>query len=167
MFAQLGDIRLNLITYFDGLSASKKIEYAEHATIEGKPKLQYIGEALETITIKLSLHTDFCNPAEELKKIKEAASRYEPLPFVFGNGLYKGNYVIEEINETLQQTFSDGTVISIEAELKLKEWVKDRVITTKKAKKETKKPFKKKKTYTVKTETNKDNVSFKKIVGQE
>lgn len=134
MFAQLGDIKFFLITYFNGLNASKKIDYSEHATIEGKPKLQYIGEALEIINLKLNFHTDFCNPDVELRKLKEAASKYEPLPFVFGNGMYKGNYVIEEINDNVMQTFNEGTFMAIEVEVKLKEWVKDKTITTKKAK---------------------------------
>lgn len=169
MYAQLGDIRFDLITYFDGLNASKKIDYAEHATIEGKPKLQYIGEALETVNIRLSFHNSFCDPAQELKRLKESASRYEPLPFIFGNGMYKGNYVIEEINESLIQTLNEGTIIAIEAEVKLKEWVRDRAITTKKEKKTsaTQKSSVKKQTVETKTETNKDNVSFKKIVRQE
>lgn len=170
MFAQLGDIRFDLITYFNGINASKKIDYAEHATIEGKPKLQFIGEALEAITIMLNFHMSFCNPAAELKRLKDAASRYEPLSFIFGNGLYKGNYVIEEINDNTQQTFKDGALIAIDAEVKLKEWIKDKAITTKKAR-PTKKAVKKKQNTTAskaetKTETNKDNVSYKKIVRQ-
>lgn len=132
MYAQLGDIKFELITYFDGLNVLKKIDYAEHPTIEGKPKLQYIGEALEEIKIKLSFHNDFCNPQEELKKLKDAASKYEPLSFIFGNGIYKGRYVIEEITDTVIQTFKDATYMNIEVEIKLKEWVVDRSITIKK-----------------------------------
>jgi len=133
MYAQLGDIKFELITYFDGLDASKKIDYAEHETIEGKPKLQYIGENLEEITLKLSFHADFCNPQEELKKIKEAASLYQPLPFVFGNGLYKGKYVIEEIKENILQSLDDATILAIEAEIRLREWVEDKPLGVKKA----------------------------------
>jgi phage protein U len=133
MYAQLGDIKFELITYFDGLDASKKIDYAEHETIEGKPKLQYIGENLEEITLKLSFHADFCNPQEELKKIKEAASLYQPLPFIFGNGLYKGKYVIEEIKENTLQSLEDATILAIEAEIRLKEWVEDKPLGVKKA----------------------------------
>lgn len=166
MFAQLGDIRFDLITYFDGLNASKKIDYAEHATIEGKPKLQYIGEALETINIKLNFHMSFCDPAAEVRRLKDAASKYEPLSFIFGNGVYKGNYVIEEINDNVQQTFNEGTLIAIDVEVKLKEWIKDKAITTKKAKTTKKSVKKKQNAVASKTETNKDNVSFKKIVGQ-
>ncbi len=167
MFAQLGDIQFNLITYFDGLNASRRIDYAEHATIEGKPKLQYIGDGLETITIKLNFHTSFCNPANEVKKIKDAAAKHEAMPFVLGNGVYKGNYVIEEINDDIQQTFNEGTLIAIDVETKLKEWVKDKIIGTKKGKSGKKKKIKKKNnTKTKKKKTNKESVSKKTIVRQ-
>jgi phage protein U len=166
MFAQLGDIRFDLITYFDGLNTSKKIDYAEHATIEGKPKLQYIGEALETININLNFHMSFCDPSAEVRRLKDAASKYEPLSFIYGNGIYKGNYVIEEINDNVQQTFNEGTLIAIDVEVKLKEWIKDKAITTKQAKTTKKSVKKKQNTVASKTGTNKDNVSFKKIVRQ-
>ena len=170
MYAQLGDIKFELITYFDGLDASKKIDYAEHATIEGKPKLQYIGENLEEINLKLSFHTDFCNPQEELKKLKDAASKYEPLAFIFGNGAYKGKYVIEEITDTVIHTFQDATYINIEAQVKLKEWIEDKAITSKIAKKSAKKSTamqKKKPKFESVEEKNKDNIPFKKIVRQQ
>lgn len=147
MYAQLGDIRFDLITYFDGLDASKKFDYAEHAIIEGKPHLQFIGEALETLKIKLNFHSSFCNPEIELKRLKDAVSMHEPLPFVFGNGVYKGNYIIEEINENIQHTFKDGTLMAIDVEVSLKEWVKDKGIAIKKVpKKKTLKKNAKKKT---------------------
>ena len=131
-YAWLGDIQLDLITYFDGLNSTSKVTYAEHAVIEGKPRLQYIGEALDEIIIKISLHTDFCNPEEELKKIKKAMKKYEPLDFIFANGAYHGKYVIEEITSTVIQTFEDGKIHAIEATLKLKEWVQDKALTYKK-----------------------------------
>ncbi len=131
MFAQLGDIRFDLIAYFEGLESTKMFNYAEHAVIEGKPKLQYMGEALEEIRIKINLHMDFCNPEAEYKKIMEAASRYKPLAFIFGNGLYKGDYVIEELTTIEVQTFNDGTLMAVDMELKLKEWVRDKVVTMK------------------------------------
>lgn len=165
MFAQLGDIRFNLITYFDGLNASSKVDYAEHATIEGKPKLQYIGEGLETINIKLNFHTSFCNPSQELKKLKAAMAEYKPLAFIFGNGEYKGNYVIEEITSEVSQTFKEGTPMGIDVELKLKEWVKDKVITMKKAG-AVKKPIRKR-SGQYKTGFEKGTVSRQRIVGQE
>lgn len=168
-YAWLGDIQLDLITYFDSLESTSRVNYAEHEVIEGKPRLQYIGEALDEITIKISLHTGFCKPEEELKKIKEAMKKYEPLDFIFASGAYKGKYVIEEITSTVIQTFEDGTVQAIEATLKLKEWVQDRPLEYKKEAK--KKAQQKKKTvkkteFTTVTEKNKEGIEFKKIVRQ-
>ncbi|EFS3478989.1 hypothetical protein HX217_005299, partial [Salmonella enterica] len=43
MFAVLGDIEFELITYWDGFEATFGVDYAEHARIEGKPGLQFVG----------------------------------------------------------------------------------------------------------------------------
>ncbi|BBU85100.1 hypothetical protein EIMP300_65000 [Escherichia coli] len=40
MFAVLGDIEFELITYWDGFEATFGVDYAEHARIGGKPGLQ-------------------------------------------------------------------------------------------------------------------------------
>ncbi len=37
MFAVLGDIEFELITYWDGFEATSGVDYAEHARIGGKP----------------------------------------------------------------------------------------------------------------------------------
>ena len=41
MYAQLGKIRFDLITSFNGFDEAKSYSYAEHQRIENKPKLQY------------------------------------------------------------------------------------------------------------------------------
>ena len=41
MFAQLGDIQFDLITYFDGISETITYNYAEHERINNKTLLQF------------------------------------------------------------------------------------------------------------------------------
>ncbi|PYA54645.1 hypothetical protein DMW53_25830, partial [Serratia marcescens] len=53
MFAVLGDIEFELITYWDGFEATFGVDYAEHARIEGKPGLQFVGDKLDEIQISL------------------------------------------------------------------------------------------------------------------
>lgn len=170
MYAQLGDIKFELITYWKGLSNSIKTQYVEHAVIEEKPKLQWIGDRLEEINIRLNFHTDFCIPKEELSKLKKAMLRHEALDFVFGNGEYKGKFVIEEISSEVIQAFHDSEVISAEAEIKLKEWVEDKVISYRKEKQKAESKIqaipKKKETAQVRQIRNKDDVEFKEIVRQ-
>lgn len=136
MFAQLGTIQFNLITYFNGIEETQKHTYAEHQTIESKPKLQYIGDELDEMTIKLNFHSSFCTPETEIKKIKDAAKFHEEMPFILGNGRYLGKYVIEEITSTTQQTDKSGNLISIEAEIQLKEWFTEYMKVKKKQKKQ-------------------------------
>lgn len=168
MYAQLGDIRFDLITYWEGLNAAWRTQYVEHAVIEGKPILQWIGDNLEEITIKLQFHADFCVPKEELQRLKEAMLKHEALDFVFGNGEYKGKFVIEEITSEVIQTFKDSEIVAIEAELKLKEWVQPKAIGVAKptSKQATKKAIPKKEGFKVESVKNKDNVEFRKIVRQ-
>jgi len=134
MFAQLGNIQFNLITYFNGIEETQKHNYAVHQTIESKPKLQFIGDELDEMTIKLNFHSSFCTPETEIKKIKDAAKFHEEMPFILGNGRYLGKYVIEEITSTTQQTDKSGNLISIEAEIKLKEWFTEQLNVKKKLK---------------------------------
>lgn len=139
MFAQLGNIKFDLITYFNGLDDSQKHNFAEHQTIESKPKLQFIGDELDELNIKLNFHSSFCTPEEEIKKLKTIAKKHEELAFILGNGKYVGKYVIQEITSTTQQSDKFGNLISIESEIKLKEWSESNVKVKKKAKKQTSK----------------------------
>ena len=41
MFAQLGDIEFELITYFNGMNESQSYNYAQHERINQKPVLQF------------------------------------------------------------------------------------------------------------------------------
>ncbi|MDD3466029.1 MAG: phage tail protein [Campylobacterales bacterium] len=141
MFCVLGDIEFKLITYFESLDSQKAYTFAKHSVIEGKPSLQFIGDELDGVNIKLNFHIDFCNPKEEYDKLEAAASKHEPLPFVFGNGIYKGNYVIESLSKGLIMTHGDGTEIGIDATMKLTEYVENKAIIFKKEQKK-KKPKK-------------------------
>ena len=122
MFAQLGDIQFDLITYFDGISDTVTYNYAEHERINNKTLLQFLGENLQEFTIKLNLHSTFCTPEEEIIKIREAAKLGKPLKFIKGNGEYVGAFVISQIQKTTEQTSPEGDIIAIQVELQLKEY---------------------------------------------
>jgi phage protein U len=122
MFAQLGNIKFELITYFNGLSETVSYNYVEHERIENKPILQYLGQNLKEENIKLNFHRSFCVPEEEILNLTEVADKATPLKFIKGNGDYVGIFVIEEIGQTVEQTGPEGDLISIQVEIKLKEY---------------------------------------------
>ena len=72
MFALLGDVQFDLITYFDGFESQFGADYAEHPLIEGKPRLQFVGDKLDEIRIQLAFHLHYCDPEAELAKLKDA-----------------------------------------------------------------------------------------------
>ena len=122
MFAQLGDIQFDLITYFDGINSTVTYNYAEHERINNKTLLQFMGENLQEFTIKLNLHSSFCVPEEEILKIRTEAKLGKPLKFIKGNGEYVGAFVISQIQKTTEQTSPEGDLIAIQVELQLKEY---------------------------------------------
>jgi len=122
MFAQLGEIKFDLITYFNGIEETNSYNYAEHPRINQKPMLQFLGENLQEQSIKLNFHTNFCTPELEIKKLKEAAKKATPLEFIKGNGEYIGVFVITEISAITEQASKQGSINSIQLDLKLREY---------------------------------------------
>ena len=133
MFAQLGDIKFDLITYFNGIEETNSYNYAEHPRINQKPMLQFLGENLQEQSIKLNFHTNFCTPEDEIKKVKTVAQKGTPLKFIKGNGEYIGVFVIAEITASTEQTTKEGNINSIQLEVKLREYTGKVTTTTKKS----------------------------------
>ena len=122
MFAQLGNIKFELITYFNGIEETISYNYAEHERIENKSVLQFMGKNLQQEHLKLNFHKNFCNPEEELKKITSVADNAKPLKFIKGNGEYVGVFVIEEIEKVTEQASAQGDLMSIQVEIRLREY---------------------------------------------
>ncbi|MBP7212344.1 phage tail protein [bacterium] len=122
MFAQLGDIQFELITYFNGIEETVSYNYAEHERINNKPVLQFMGLNLQEQNIKLNFHNSFCVPEDEIKKLKTVANKAEPLKFIKGNGEYVGVFVLSEIISTTEQTSKEGDLISVQVDLRLREY---------------------------------------------
>ena len=122
MFAQLGDIEFELITYFNGIEETVSYNHAEHERINNKPVLQFMGMNLQEQNIKLNFHNSFCAPEDEIKKLKTVANKAEPLKFIKGNGEYVGVFVLSEIISTTEQTSKEGDLISVQVDLKLREY---------------------------------------------
>lgn len=126
MFALLGDVQFDLITYFDGFESQFGVDYAEHALIEGKPRLQRVADKLDEIRIQLSFHIQFCDPERELAKLRKALGEHQAMALVLGNGDYKGWFVLADVTATSKQTDKAGSLIALEASITLREFVGDK-----------------------------------------
>lgn len=126
MFALLGDVQFDMITYFDGFESQFGANYAEHPLIEGKPRLQFVGDKLDEIRIQLAFHLHYCDPEAELAKLKDALAAHQAMALVLGNGDYKGWFVLTDVQATSKHTDKAGTLIALEASITLREFVGDK-----------------------------------------
>lgn len=122
MFAQLGDLKFDLLNSFNSFTETNTYNYAKLERINNKPVLQFLGTNLQEENIKINFHNSFCIPEEEIKKIKDAADLSTPLNFIKGNGEYVGIFVIEEIFKQIEQAAEDGSFISVQMEIRLVEY---------------------------------------------
>ena len=123
MWAQLGTVRFELLETPESVRQRDKWDYVEHKVLDEKSHLQKMGKSLQELTLKIKLSTSFgTDPKEMLSSIYENAKKEEPLPFILGDGTIIGKYVIEEITKEWKRTDNKGRLLSVELEIKLKEW---------------------------------------------
>jgi phage protein U len=122
MYAQLGEIRFEALKGFSSLSDKKEALYAEHALIDGKPRLQRTGNALDEFTIGIKFHVSFCDPEAEYDALNRYRDDGEVLPLIYGTGYVEGNFVITSLNRTVNDTSATGEYIDIDVSIGLKEF---------------------------------------------
>jgi phage protein U len=123
MFAIVGEILFEVLTSPETFRASNGYQYAEHKIVGAAPRLQWIGDELQKISLDMKFHVAFTNPAAQIAALKTAAEDHRARALVFGNGVHRGYFVIESLEETFQQLAEDGSYIAVEARVELHEWV--------------------------------------------
>lgn len=127
-YVQLGDHQYQVTGTITGLESETKAKFAQHDVIEGKPRLQAIGDELEQLTLTIELHAGYCDPVYEIGFLKSAIAAHTALPLIFASGELRGRYVLEQLNETHNVHDATGVPIHISVRLVLKEWVEDQTI---------------------------------------
>ncbi|EBX1663060.1 hypothetical protein DQ936_18190 [Salmonella enterica subsp. enterica serovar Oslo] len=125
MYAVLGEIEFDVVAYWDEFESTMGVDYTSHARIEGKPGVQFIGDKLDKITLKFNFHSQYCQPTTELNRLREAMSAHQAMALVFGNGDYRGWFVITDLTATHQHTDPYGNVIAQGGTLSLQEYTGD------------------------------------------
>lgn len=121
MYAQLGNIQFTPVKGFTSMSSSSETNLAEHALIEGKPKLQRIGTNLTTIDISMMFDISFCDPQTEIDALNSSRESAEVMPLIMGDGRFVGNFVIKTVSDTPMNSAADGKVLQSEVTVSLLE----------------------------------------------
>jgi phage protein U len=125
LFAVLGDIQFEVVGSPEAYESAGTYDFAEQKVIESKPRLQWVGDDLERLKFELTWHASFTNPALQLARLRATAAEHLALPLVFGDGGFRGFFIIESINVKSQQLSAGGAPIAIRVALALKEWSAD------------------------------------------
>jgi phage protein U len=125
LFAVLGEIQFQVVGSPEAYESFGAYDFAEQKVIESKPQLQWVGDDLERVKLELVWHASFTNPTAQLALLRATAAEHLAQPLVFGNGEFRGFFVIESINVKSQQLSAGGAPIAIRVALALKEWNSD------------------------------------------
>lgn len=119
---------------FNEFSKSSSVKYAKHDTLQGKPKLEYIGQELDNIKLKFFWRIeDKINPIKELDILRKSMLEEEVILFILGSKkVGSGKYIIESLDENNKRIDNKGNILAIEFNISLVEYDETKPIETKK-----------------------------------
>lgn len=125
MYAQLGNIRFEGLKGFSNFSHERGVNYAQHELINGKPRLQSVGDNLDSISFGMYLHSEFTNPEADIDTLRLAMQNREILPLILGNGRVLGFFVIPNFSQVNSFTDPLGNLIETTLNIELLESFSD------------------------------------------
>jgi phage protein U len=126
-YASFGDIVFKVFSYLEHRETSE-YAVAKHRTIFAPSSLQFLGDELLSLEIRLGFHRDFCNPLEEYQKLKDIAKEGLPQKLIVAEQVY-GDFVIESITAEVKQVDMWGKPVAIYCNIKLTEYREKRLQT--------------------------------------
>lgn len=122
IWAVLGSIEFEVLGHPTAQSERTTADYAEHARLQGKPILQWVGDGLDELSLEITLHASVGDPEAQLRELKLAMAAHEPLPYVLGSGDYRGIYLITALDVTTRKTEGSGRLVAALVSLTLREY---------------------------------------------
>lgn len=122
MYFMLGDIALEAIDLTE-FSETHAAEFAEHAVLKGKPRLQAMGEKLNELSFAIRLHHNIGGVESRYQALLTAKAEQQALALIWGRSKYKGDYVITQLTSNTLFTDKQGNALCREMTISLKEFV--------------------------------------------
>jgi phage protein U len=121
MYAQIGNIIFRGLLGFESLNSTRESNLVEHLLIDGKPRLQRVGDKLEEVQFTLNLHVSYCNPAQVLAELELARAEGFIMPFIEGNGTFLGMFAIKSVRKEITKTNAFGDIVRAFADVTMVE----------------------------------------------
>ena len=124
MYFMLGKVAFEPVDLTD-FNESHSAEFAEHAVLKGKPRLQAMGEKLTELRFAIRLHHKIGGVEKRYQALLSAKAKQDAMPLIIGRGKYKGNFVITDISSVTLFTDKFGNALAREMNISLREFVGD------------------------------------------
>lgn len=112
----------NRVFTFNDMSRDRSIRTAEHEVIGRKPVLEFIGENLANVSFNMRLDRGLgVSPKEEIERLYLLMKNGVICPLLLGYK-FMGDYLIEEISESFDHVYKDGSIVRATISIKLKEY---------------------------------------------
>lgn len=125
MFAQLGDVRFELLGSFTDFEEQHKAAFAKHEVLQGRPRLQAMGNDLTEVRFSLRLHWKLGNPDTAWRALLAAKEAQQAVSLVYGSGRFAGWWVIESLGGRTLITDDQGRTAARDVDVALTEFVGD------------------------------------------
>ena len=124
MYFMLGKVAFEPVDLTD-FNEIHSADFAEHAVLKGKPRLQAMGEKLTELSFAIRLHHKIGGVEKRYQALLSAQAKQEAMPLIIGRGKYKGNFVITDISSATLFTDKFGNALAREMNITLREFVGD------------------------------------------
>lgn len=122
MYFMLGNVAFEPVDLTD-FNETHSADYAEHAVLKGKPRLQAMGEKLSELSFAIRLHHKIGGVEKRYQALLSAQSKQEAMSLIIGRSKYKGNFVITDITSVTLFTDKFGNALAREMTISLREFV--------------------------------------------
>ena len=119
-------VSADTIRTFTDFKRSSAGRYARHEVLDLKPKTQFIGPGLDTVSFRMRFDVRYgINPRKELDQLTEIDRKGKAMPLVIGGkGAGVGLWVITGLEQSWEEIDAKGNILSATVDITLEEYVK-------------------------------------------
>ena len=129
MYIQIGDYRYDNL-YVQSHESSLAGAVSDHEVINSVGRVQAHGRAPEVVNLRFQFTALNTVPEDQvagLRTLLAKSSAGQAWPYLIGNGTYRGEFLVTEVQETQTVTDAKGNLVAVEVAVTLKEhWDPDR-----------------------------------------
>lgn len=123
---KLGDYQFSIDSAaYQRLSRRSEYRWAAQSRIGRPPAQQFMGPGTDTLTLDGTIYPYFKGGLTQINAMREEAGKGTPLMLVDGRGYVWRHWVINQVEETQQLFFEDGTPQRIEFRMQLSRYGED------------------------------------------